>query len=93
MTKDGMTAAQLGAASGFSAKEIANFADRGILASKGGGRKGVPRLFSDHAAQLCKTAKMLTDDLGLQPSDAFRIAHHLDHGQSTFGRFHLSIGQ
>lgn len=93
MTQDGMTVAQISAASGFSAKDIASFADRGILESKGGGRKGVRRLFPDHAAQLCKIAKMLADDLGLQPSDAFRIASHLDSGQSTFGRFHLSIGQ
>ena len=88
-----MTASELAAASGFSPKEITDLANRGIVKSSGGGGKGKVRLFAPDAERLCATAKMLADDMGLPVGDAFRIATDLIKGRTTFGRFHLSLGQ
>lgn len=90
----GMTASELAAASGFLTKEISNFADRGFIrVAGGGGAKGRDRLFEPDAERLCAMAKMLVDDMGLPVGDAFRIAADLIEGRTTFGRFHLSLGQ
>ena len=89
----GMTASELAAVSGFSPKEITDLASRGIVKSSGGGGKGKARLFAPDSERLCATAKMLIDDMGLPVGDAFRIAAELIEGRTTFGRFHLSLGQ
>lgn len=88
-----MTASELAAVSGFTPKEITDLAHRGILQSSGGGGKGKVRLFSPDAERLSATAKMLMNDVGLPVGDAFRIAAELIEGRTTFGRFHLSLGQ
>ena len=88
-----MTPAEISSASGFTAKEIASLADSGIIPSSGGGAKGKRRAFTDETAQLCRVAKMLSDDMGLPPADAFRVAAGIINGSGKFGRFHVVMGQ
>lgn len=84
-----MKPAEVSKASGFTAKEIASLADRGIIPSSGGGTKGKWRTFTPQTADLCRAAKMLIDDMGLSPADAFRIADGIMNRSGKFGRFQV----
>jgi len=88
-----MNASSVGAATGFTAKQISELAERGIIAGTGGGGKGKPRVFNDETVRLCAHARALIDGLSIPVGDAFRIAKGVSAGESKFGRVTLRIDQ
>lgn len=86
-----MNAIDVSKLSGFTPKEISDLATRGVIPSSGGGIKGKARVFDVATAHLCKDARLLIDEIGLTPADAFRIAPRMVRGVGNFGRLSIRI--
>ena len=88
---EGMSAAHIAAASGFTRKEISDLAARGLISSTGGGGKGRLLSFNSKTLRLCTIARKLMCGLGIPVGDAFRLSAEIDSGQKIFGEIALRI--